>query len=103
MTIKGDVFLKQLLFHESTHQICFCTVKSLQTITLAQNEPVWNIEEIGVALLEAFMLDNQIDEVKAADLFYSSDTFAQLEDENTKLHEQPWQQIYERLKRELQM
>jgi hypothetical protein len=101
--IPRDVFMKQLSHHEPTHQICFCTVKSLQTLTLANNEPVWNIEDIGVSLLEALMLDSQIDEVKAANLFYSSNTFAQLEDENTKLHEQPWQQIYEMLKQELQM
>ncbi|MDR3261559.1 MAG: hypothetical protein LBT78_06955 [Tannerella sp.] len=68
-----------------------------------KNEPVWDIEEIGEYLLEALMLDSQIDEVKAADLFYSSETFAQLEDENTKLHEQPWPEIYEMLKQELQM
>jgi hypothetical protein len=47
------------------------------------------------------MLDNQIDEIKAADLFYNSDTFAQLEDENSKLNLKPWQEIYEMLKKEL--
>jgi hypothetical protein len=99
--IPRNIFLEQLSHHEPTHQICFCTVKSLQTLTLAKNEPVWNIEDIGVSLLEALMIDSQIDEVKAADLFFGSDIFAQLEDENTKLHEQPWQQIYEMLKQEL--
>jgi hypothetical protein len=99
--ISRDVFLEQLSHHEPTHQICFCTVKSLQTITLSENEPVWNIEDISESLLEKLMLDNQIDEIKAADLFYNSDTFAQLEDENSKLNLSPWQEIYEMLKKEL--
>ncbi|MDR0738479.1 MAG: DUF3990 domain-containing protein [Prevotellaceae bacterium] len=99
--IPRDVFLEQLSHHEPTHQICFCTVKSLQTITLSENEPVWNIEDISESLLEALMLDNQIDEAKAADLFYNSNTFAQLEDENSKLNLRPWQEIYKMLKKEL--
>jgi hypothetical protein len=99
--ISRENFLQELSYHEHTHQICFCTVKSLQTITLAKNEPVWNIETISESLLEKLMLDSQIGEVKAADMFYNSDTFAKLEDENTKLHLKPWQEIYEMLKREL--
>jgi len=51
-------------------------------------------------LLEKLMLDFQIDEVQAADLFYSSKTFIQLEDETTELYLKPWQEIYELLKKE---
>jgi hypothetical protein len=101
--IPRNIFLQELSHHESTHQICFCTVKSLQTITLANNYPVWNIEDIGESLLEKLMLDTQIDEEKAADLFYSSDTFALLEDENTQLYLKSWQEIYEILKQELKV
>jgi hypothetical protein len=99
--IPREVFLKQLSHHEATHQICFCTVKSLQTITLSENEPVWNIEDISEPLLAALMLDNKINEVEAADLFYSSATFAQLEDATSNLNLQPWQEIYEMLKKEV--
>jgi hypothetical protein len=99
--ISREVFLRQLVHHTPTHQICFCTVKSLQTITLSENKSVWNIEDISEPLLEALILDNQIDEMKAADLFYNSGTFAQLEDENSKLNLKPWQDIYEMLKKEL--
>jgi hypothetical protein len=101
--ISRSIFLQELSHHESTHQICFCTVKSLQTITLADNKPVWNIEDIGESLLEKLMLDARTDEVKAADLFYNSNTFALLEDENTQLYLKPWQDIYEMLKQELKM
>jgi len=100
--IQRDFFLKELSHHEETHQICFCTVKSLQTLEYVENEPLWNIEEIGESLLEKLMLDNQIDEVQAADLFYYSKTFTQLEDETTELYLKPWQEIYEILKKELE-
>jgi len=98
--IPREIFLKELSYHEQTHQICFCTVKSLQTLQLVENESVWNIEEIGEPLLEKLMLDNQIDEAQAVDLFYNSKTFTQLEDETTGFYLKPWQEIYEILKKE---
>jgi hypothetical protein len=98
--IPREIFLKELSHHEQTHQICFCTVKSLQTLEYVENEHVWKIEEIGEPLLEKLMLDFQIDEVQAADLFYNSKIFIQLEDETTKLYLKSWQEIYEILKTE---
>ena len=92
--IPREIFLKELSYHEQTHQICFCTIKSLQTLELVENESVWKIEEISEPLLEKLMLDFQIDEVQAADLFYNSKTFIQLEDETTGLYLKPWQEIY---------
>jgi hypothetical protein len=99
--ISREKFLEELLYHEETHQICFCTLKSLQLLELFPNETVWNIEEIGEALLEALMLDNNIDEIKAANLFYSSGVFVRLENEADGLCKRPWQEIYEMLKKEL--
>jgi len=100
--IPREIFLKELSYHQKTHQICFCTMKSLQTLEHVENEHVWNIEEIGEPLLEKLMLDFQIDEVHAADFFYNSKTFIQLEDETTGLYLKPWQEIYEILKTEEQ-
>jgi hypothetical protein len=100
--IKREDFMKDLSRHSPTHQICFCTVASLQLIKRSPfNEMRLSVMHVGEPLLEALMLDRNIDETLAADLFYNSDTFARLEDENTKLYEQPWQQIYKMLKQEL--
>jgi hypothetical protein len=105
--LKGKIskqdFLEMLKYSEPNHQICFCTINSLQMLDFIENptDISYEISEISESLLEALMLDNQINEVKAADLFYSSDTFAQLEDENSKLNLKPWQEIYEMLKKEL--
>jgi hypothetical protein len=101
--ISREKFLDELWHKkEPSHQICFCTARAL--LMLKNNEKIGiedNIADIGEPLLEQLMLDKQIDEEMATDLFYSSATFAQLTDETTKLYEKPWQQIYEMLKKEL--
>ena len=42
-----------------------------------------------------------IDETQAIDLFYNSEIFTQLADENTELYKRSWQEIYEMLKKEM--
>ncbi|KAA6299762.1 MAG: hypothetical protein EZS26_004099 [Candidatus Ordinivivax streblomastigis] len=59
------------------------------------------IEHIAEPLVEQLMLDLQIAETKAADIFYSSTTFTQLADATTKIYEKDWQEIYLILKTEL--
>ncbi|GHS93631.1 hypothetical protein AGMMS50239_25750 [Bacteroidia bacterium] len=61
----------------------------------------FSIEDISEPIVEHLILDLQIDEEKAADLFYSSATFTQLADTKTKLYEKTWQEIYQMLKKEL--
>jgi hypothetical protein len=103
--LKGKIskadFLEELAYHEETHQICFCTLVSLQTIERIDDTPVWEIETIGESLLEALMLDRNIDEATAADLFYTSGTFARLADTSSALYQQPWTEIYQLLLQEL--
>jgi hypothetical protein len=105
--LKGDIskqhFLQELKYHEETHQICFCTLKSLLTLELV-DRPVdisHEISKIGEPIVERLMIDNEIDELQAADLFYSSKLFTQLAEENTKLYQKSWQEIYEMLKIEI--
>ena len=99
--VSRNQFLKELSYHEETHQICFCTLKSLQTIEYMSNDAIFDIEDIGEKIIEKLMLDNQIDEVLATDLFFNSTTFAELEIETTHLYKLSWQEIYEILKLEL--
>jgi hypothetical protein len=61
----------------------------------------YEISEIGEPLLEQLMLDHQVNEIKATDLFYNSKTFTRLADESTGFYLKPWQEIYEMLKKEL--
>jgi len=98
---KAD-FLKELTYHEETHQICFCTLNSLQTIDCINDTPRSEVTTISEPLLEVLMTDNSLNEVEATDLFFSSDTFAQLSNSATGLYKKSWQEIYEMLKAEQQ-
>jgi hypothetical protein len=99
--ISKEKFLKMLTFHEETHQICFCTLKSLQTIDRIDDTPTYDIVMISEPIIEKIITDFIIDIEKATNLFYNSDIFTQLSDENTQLYQKPWQEIYEILKIEL--
>ena len=105
--VKGDIpkqqFLEELKFAKETHQICFCTGRSLQMLDYVERAKgiEYEISEIGEPLLGQLMIDLGIDEEKSTDLFYSSKTFAKLADASTKLYERPWQEIYDLLKAEL--
>ena len=105
--LNGDVtkaeFIEELRFKKPMHQICFCTTASLQMLSLVINKNDSKILQMEDLLVEQLMLDNQIDETQATDIFYNSETFAQLSDESTGFYKRPWQEIHEMLKKELKM
>jgi hypothetical protein len=94
-------FLEELRYHEPTHQICFCTLESLQMLERVDFNPVINMEDIGEAILEALVTDREIDETVAYDLYYTSATYQDLADKTTGLYVKTWQEVYEMLKLEL--
>ena len=98
---KEDFF--EMLKHSENHQICFCTINSLLMLEYIENpkDIEYEVSEIGEPLLEQLVIDFNMDEEKAADLFFSSETFAQLADATTQLYKKTWQEIYELLKKEL--
>ena len=98
---KAD-FLEELKYHEKTHQICFCTLNSLQLLKKTDFKYASHVVRITEPLTERLMFDRNIDETQATDLFYNSKTFAQLADETTKLYTKPWQEIYALLKQEME-
>ena len=105
--MKGKVskkqFLKALTRKQPTHQICFCTTASLQALEYTDSRVEWNIEAIAAGAVKQLMIDSHIDEMKATDLFFTSDTFLRLSDKATALYLKPWQEIYELLKKELKI
>lgn len=105
--LKGKVtkekFLKMLTHHEETHQICFCTLNSLQTIDRIDDTPTYDVIMISEPIIEKLMIDFDLDEEKATNLFFSSDTYSKLTDIQTKLHEKNWVETYELLLNELKL
>ena len=100
--ISKEKFL-EMLRHSENHQICFCTMQSLQMLDYVENpkDIEYEISEIGEPLLEKLTLDFGMDEETASDTFYNSNTFAQLADESTGLYKKNWREVYDILKAEL--
>lgn len=94
-------FLKELTHHEETHQICFCTVNSLQMLQKTDRKYFLYLAEISGPIMELLISERNINESLAADIFYTSATFAQLADKGTGLYLKPWTEIYEMLKKEI--
>jgi hypothetical protein len=99
--ITKDEFLNELKYHEKTHQICFCTINSLQLLKKIDTKYASYVVKISEHIIENLMIDLNIDEKQTADIFYTSKTFTSLSDKSTELYQKTWQEIYEVLKNEL--
>ena len=98
--ISKEQFLSDLT-HSPSHQICFCTMQSLQALSQPKGKIDIAIYEIGYKVVQSLMIDCNINELEAADRYYTSNTYAQLADESAEFYKKLWQEIYEMLKIEL--
>ena len=97
-------FLEELKWHEETHQICFCTVASLQFLQQAESTKlVSRFLHIGEPIVENLVADFGFDEKTATDKFFSSDTFSRLANVSNQLHREDWTEIYKLLLSELNL
>jgi len=95
-------FLEELKWHEQTHQICFCTIASLQFLKQVDSSRlVSKFLHIGEPIVEKLITDFGFDEKTATDTFFSSNTFSKLADISNKLCEKDWTEIYNLLLSEL--
>jgi hypothetical protein len=95
-------FLEELKWHEETHQICFCTIASLQFLKqMDKGKMVSKFLHIGEPIVEKLVTDFNFNEEVAADKFFSSNTFSKLADTSTQLYEKNWTEIYQLLLNEL--
>jgi hypothetical protein len=103
---KGRITVEQLIekltFREQTHQMCFCTPESLWALELVEDDARFDIEDIGNALIEALVVDCNMDEQKAFRTLFNSNTYEQLARSDTKLYICPWTDIYSMLIREIE-
>ena len=105
--LNGDIskqeFLQELIYHEKTHQICFCTKVSLQLLKNMERRRVSKFLHIGEPIVEKLVIDFGFDEKTATDKFFSSNTFTKLADTSNRLYEKEWNEIYELLLQELNL
>jgi hypothetical protein len=100
--ISREEFFAQLVYDKQpNHQICFCTLNSLQMLDFISYKIIFSIEDIGEKVIEQLVIDFDFDEEKAADIFFSSAVFGQLAEQDTKFYQKSWQEIYQMLKNEL--
>ncbi len=100
--ITREQFLKDLVYTPS-HQICFCTVQSLQALTLPKGRIDIDIYDIGWEVMRALVQDYGLSEVEATDFYHTSQTYAAVAEESTGYYKKPWREIYEMLRRELKI
>jgi hypothetical protein len=96
-------FLKELSYHKPTHQICFCTLKSLQMIEPLERKHITDIKHIARPIIEMLVTTHEMEKIDASDTFYNSGTFTRLSDISTGLYKKPWTEIYEFLLQELKL
>jgi len=98
--ISKEQFLKDLI-HYPSHQMCFCTIQSLQALSLSKSRIDSAMYHIDSEVILALMRDYEMNELEAADIYYTSKTYLALTDETTEFYKKEWTEIYEMLKIEL--
>jgi hypothetical protein len=106
--LKGGIsktdFIKDLRFkHSISHQIAFCTEKSLAMLTKSWNKVDLNEFTIDENIIQSLVVDYELTEQQAVDLYFQSEIYKQIIDETTKLYEKNWTEIYQLLLQELNL
>lgn len=93
-------FLNELKYHESTHQICLCTLHSLQVISSPSREIISKTEKIAEKVILELIEKENLSELEATESFYNSNIFKQLSNTENKFYQKSWQEIYQMIKQE---
>jgi len=100
--ITKNEFIEELKFkHTVSHQIAFCTQKSLRMLKKAFSKADLNEMTIDDAITQSLIVDFEMNDYQAIDTYFNSKTYSLLIDENTGYYEKSWKEIYEMLKKEL--
>jgi hypothetical protein len=102
--ISKEDFIEELRFkHKPSHQIAFCTLKSLQMLKRINRKAELDMMNIDESIPKALADDYAITEEKAIDLYFTSAVYRQIIDESTNLYQKPWTEIYQLLLSELKL
>ena len=96
-------FLEELKHNVPTHQLCFCSMQSLQMLSIPDDEFVIDRQEISEAIIEKLISEKKIEYINACDLYFNSATYKNIEDKSTELYLLPWEKIYELILQELRL
>ncbi|MDR0982920.1 MAG: DUF3990 domain-containing protein [Culturomica sp.] len=96
--ISRNDFLEEMKFKKTTHQICFCTMRSLQYLKSTTAKPDGLFYLIDEKIIKELILSDGLPEQVATDLYFSSDTYKDFT--AGKLNGKSWVEIYEILKKQ---
>jgi hypothetical protein len=98
--VSKEALLKELEYKAPNHQLCFCTMQSLQALIPLKNDMDIKIIHIDNKIIETLVSDCRKNEMEAATTYYKSKTYSQLSDPTTGFYQKDWAEIYEILKTE---
>ncbi|MDR0307381.1 MAG: hypothetical protein LBI42_11170 [Chitinispirillales bacterium] len=78
-------------------------INSLQTIDRIDDTPTYDIVMISEPVIKKLIVDFNLDENKATNLFSESETLNKLSDIETELYKKDWAETYELLLNELKL
>lgn len=84
-----------------THQICFCTIASLQALQYIDKDSIICLEQISENILNKIVQDRNIDINLASEIFFSSKIFIDIANKKSEYKEKDWQDIYNKLQEEI--
>ena len=99
--INKQDFLNELTYHEDTHQICFCTLKSLLTLKFTSENSYSELIHLSEKILEHLVVKMEIDEIQAMEIYYSSKFFTSLLEDTSNILKESWEISYKILETEL--
>jgi len=99
--VSREQFLRELTYKPLSHQICFCTVQSLQSLELHKEKIDVETIHIDNDIVKALMTDFGLLELEATNTYYKSEIYTRLAEETTRFYLKPWQEIYQMLQAEL--
>lgn len=94
-------FLDELRFKKPTHQMCFCSVLSLQMLVPVDTKFDAEIMLISDSLIAQLIKKEQWSDMKAVNFFYSSYLYSLLINPSTEYYKKTIDDLYELLLREL--
>jgi hypothetical protein len=100
--VSKERLLEELEHKAPNHQLCFCTMQSLQALLIpAKNDIDISIIHIDNKIVASLMSDARKNEIEATDAYYKSKTYSQLSDPASELYKKDWTEIYNMLKKEI--
>ncbi|MDR0892107.1 MAG: DUF3990 domain-containing protein [Mediterranea sp.] len=96
-TVSRTTFLQELSYHRPTHQICFCSLKSLQVLVPIGITPSVAIKEIIRPVIETLVKEKGISWANATDILWNSNIFKTIVQKGDGKIEMTWEKVYKLL------